>query len=172
MAKSRRAVGRSASADALLRDEVAGDEAGGDDEATRRHARPPLALIGLSLAGALVSGYLTWLHLTGNTALCTGLGGCEIVQHSTYAWAGPVPVALLGLGAYLLLLLLALWGWRGGPEWIGLAIFGVAVAGVAYTAYLTYIELFVLGAICPWCVTSAVIIVALAAVSVRHIGLW
>jgi uncharacterized membrane protein len=134
-----------------------------------RASATPLALVGLSLAGTLVSGYLTWLHLTGASALCTGLGGCEVVQSSRYAWVGPVPVALLGLGAYLALLLLALWRWRGGPAWAGLVLFGLAVAGALYSGYLTYIEVFVLGALCPWCVTSAVIILALAGLAARDL---
>lgn len=132
----------------------------------------PLALVGLSLAGTLVAGYLTWLHVTGASALCTGLGGCEAVQGSRFAWVGPVPVAMLGLVAYLALLLLSLWRWGGGPAWVSLALFGLAVAGVLYSGYLTYLELFVIGAICPWCVASAMIILALAGVAARDVGLW
>jgi uncharacterized membrane protein len=118
------------------------------------------ALAGL---GLLVSGYLTWVHYSGGLALCTGAAGCETVQASRYAVVAGTPVALLGAFAYVGLLALALWRPRSPTPAEGrrVALFGLALAGALYSAYLTYLELFVIGAICPWCVSSALLMVAI-----------
>jgi uncharacterized membrane protein len=126
----------------------------------------------LSFLGMLVAGYLTWLHWSGSRALCAGVGDCETVQNSPYAEVAGIPVALLGLGMYAALFGLALYRRRAHPEVLpalGLAIFGISLAGVLYSAYLTYIELAVIHAICPWCVTSAVLITLIFALSVREV---
>jgi uncharacterized membrane protein len=115
----------------------------------------------LSLAGIGISGYLTWAHLAHQSVICGQSQGCDIVQQSVYSEIGGIPVALLGLLAYSALFLLTLVQHRG-PEsvqdYVPLAIFGVALVGVLYSAYLTYLELFVIYAICRWCVTQSVVI--------------
>ncbi|HLI28394.1 MAG TPA: vitamin K epoxide reductase family protein [Chloroflexota bacterium] len=126
------------------------------------------ALVLLAALGAAIAGYLTAVHYTGAAALCTGVGGCEQVQASRFAVAAGVPVALWGLGLYLGLLALAAWRAAAGPRTpplARLALFALALAGALYSAYLTYLELFVIGAICPWCVASAVVITALWALA-------
>ena len=115
----------------------------------------------LALAGIGVSGYLTWAHLANQSVACGQSQGCDIVQQSVYSEIAGIPIALFGLLAYLALFILTLL--RGyGPEsfegYIPLAIFGISLIGVLYSAYLTYLELFVIYAICRWCVSSAVII--------------
>ena len=115
--------------------------------------------------GALVCAYLTWLHLSGTLALCLGSDGCETVQASRWAVIGPVPVALVGLVGIGGLLALALWRLRGAPDWTLTAIFTGSLAGTLYAAYLTYVELFVLGAVCPWCVVVALSVAAVLAAS-------
>lgn len=135
---------------------------------TRSVARGALgkALIpGLSLAGAGVSGYLLWVRWGGPSALCTGFGGCDLVNASPYAQVGGVPVALLGLVGYLVLLGLGLWRARGGPWALSLFVFGLALAGFLYSAFLTYVELFVILAVCPWCVASALLMTGILAAS-------
>lgn len=130
----------------------------------------PILMPALSFMGMLVAGYLTWIHWSGSKALCAGVGDCETVNSSPYAEVAGIPVALLGFGAYAVLLGLSLYRHRADPAlWptLGLAIFGVSLAGVLYSAYLTYIELAVIHAICPWCVTSAVIITLIFGLSVR-----
>jgi uncharacterized membrane protein len=115
----------------------------------------------LALAGVGVSAYLTWAHLAGQSVVCGQSQGCDIVQQSVYSEVGGIPVALLGLAAYIALLALTLLRGHhlGGMEdYIPLAIFGISLIGVLYSAYLTYLELYVIYAICWWCVTSAVII--------------
>ncbi len=107
--------------------------------------------------GTLVSAYLTWVHYSGNLALCIGVGGCEAVQTSRFSMIGAIPIALVGLGGFVAILAVALLRLRdGAPAWADTALFGLSVAATIYVAYLTYVELFVLGAVCPWCVTVAV----------------
>jgi uncharacterized membrane protein len=113
-------------------------------------------LAGLALAGFLISAYLTWTYLNGAIPVCVGgSGGCETVQTSRYAEILGVPVAALGLFAYAAMLLCAVL--RGEKAAISGAF--VALVGVLFSAYLSYLELFVLRAICQWCVASAVLVV-------------
>lgn len=126
-------------------------------------------MIVLAALGVAVSGYLTWVHYSGVLALCAGAGGCEQVQASRYAMVAGLPVALLGLALYLGLLGLSIG--RALPKrstsgLVSLALFGLALVGTLYSAYLTYLELFVIRAICPWCVTSALLVTALCALSI------
>lgn len=125
-----------------------------------------LAVPLLALLGALDAAYLTWVHYSRSQAFCAGIGDCELVNTSVYAQVMGVPVALLGLGGYLLILGLGLARWRVGASLaLDLALLGLSLTGTAYSAYLTYVEFFVLGAICIWCLVSAVIITAIFALS-------
>lgn len=122
----------------------------------------------LAAAGALISGYLTYTHYAHQPVVCAGLGSCATVQSSEYAELVGVPVALLGLGMYIVIGVLALLAHR--PEWPALAAFGIALCGTLYSGYLTWIELAVLDAICLWCVASAAVIataMVLAGVALR-----
>jgi uncharacterized membrane protein len=115
-----------------------------------------LLLAALSVAGLLISAYLTWNHLRGLAPACVGdSSGCETVQTSRYSAILGVPVAALGLAGYAGLLSSVLLKGEGG------VLFGlfVALVGVLFSGYLTWLELFVIGAICQWCVTSAVLMV-------------
>ncbi len=140
----------------------------GSDAAGRAAVWRGRGLVVLAGLGVLVSGYLTWVHYSGKAALCTGAGGCEQVLTSRFAVVAGIPVALLGLGLYLTLLGLSLWralARAGAPPLVPLALFGLALAGALYSGYLTYLELFVIRAICPWCVSSAVLLATLCALS-------
>ena len=123
----------------------------------------------LALLGLLLSVYLTLYHYGYvGTLACGGTNECEKVQASRYAVLFGMPVAGFGVAGYLALLLIALAGlnekWDGRPEpTLQLAI--VSGAGVAFSAYLTWLELFRIHAICRWCVASAVIIFAIFLVS-------
>jgi uncharacterized membrane protein len=95
-----------------------------------------------------------------------GSGGCETVQASSYATILGVPVAELGLVGYSGLLLSALLRGEAGA-YLGLL---VALVGTLFSAYLTYLEVFVIQAICEWCVASATVMIAAlvcAALTVR-----
>jgi uncharacterized membrane protein len=121
----------------------------------------------LAVAGLLISAYLTWVHYTGAVPVCVGgSGGCETVQTSSYATILGVPVAALGLVGYSGLMLSALLRGEVGA-YLG---FLVALVGTLFSAYLTYLELFVIHAICEWCVASATIIVA--ALICAAVGVW
>jgi uncharacterized membrane protein len=117
----------------------------------------------LALIGVAIAGYLTWVHYAGLSPVCVGGGGgCERVQSSRWAELAGVPVAVLGLAGYIAILAsLAL------PEEEGaLAAAFLSLVGFGFSVWLTYVELVKIDAICQWCVASAVIMTALAVVSV------
>ena len=116
-----------------------------------------LAVAGLAMAGVAVATYLTYTRYAETTIACT-TGGCEAVQSSDYAELLGVPVAVLGLLAYVLLLGTALFT----LELARLAGAVVAVSGALFAAYLLLAQLFLIDAICQWCVASDVLIGLLA----------
>jgi len=121
------------------------------------------ALAVLAIAGMGVAAYLTYTHYADQPIACGGLGECETVQNSEYATLVTIPVALLGILFYAGFLALVLARMARLPlteEWASLAAFSMTLAGVAFAAYLTYIELFVLEALCIWCLALAAIITA------------
>jgi uncharacterized membrane protein len=110
----------------------------------------------LAVVGLLISGYLTWVYYAGVAPVCVGGGGgCETVQTSSYATMVGVPVAVVGLVGYSGLLLSALLRGEVGA-YLG---FLVALVGTLFSAYLTYLELLVIHAVCEWCVASATVMV-------------
>jgi uncharacterized membrane protein len=121
-----------------------------------RVAQAALAALGLAVAA-----YLTYVHYAGLKPLCAVGNGCEKVQSSRWAEVAGVPVALLGLLGYVAILgTLPLRGDRGR-----LAGLGLAVAGLGFSGYLTYLELFEIHAICTWCVASAIIMTGVTVVA-------
>lgn len=117
----------------------------------------------LALVGLIDSAYLTYIKLANATASCAGIGDCDAVNSSPYAEIAGIPIALLGAGAYLAIMALLMLETRlplvasYGP----ILVLVISLAGVIYSAYLTYIEVAVLYAICPYCVLSAVVITAI-----------
>ena len=105
------------------------------------------------VVGVAIAAYLTYVHYSHTAPVCT-TGGCETVQKSKYAELAGIPVALLGLVAYVVLLGLSLV--RG----VDAALVGVFVAavGVAFSAYLLWAQLGPIGAICQWCIANDVTI--------------
>jgi uncharacterized membrane protein len=124
-----------------------------------------VATAALALAGLAIAGYLTWVHYADLEPICVGGGGsCEKVQASRWAELAGVPVAVLGAGAYATIL-----GSLALPDDLGRSVAAfVSLAGFGFSAWLTYVELFEIEALCQWCVASALVITALAAVSVRR----
>lgn len=120
-----------------------------------RHVRAAIA--GLALAGAAVAAYLVYARYTGTRLSCT-TGGCETVQHSKYAKAAGIPVAVLGLVAYLTVFATALSA-RVEAAAIGVA---VCLGGLAFGIYLIVIQVAVIDAICQWCLISDAILALLA----------
>lgn len=129
------------------------------------------AIVLLALVGLLVATYL-WLYKIGviGTLQCgTGAGSCEYVQASRYAELFGVPVALIGVLGYAALLVVGLLGLQPrffAARRVRLLLVALASAGFAFTLYLTGVELFVLHAICRWCVASAGIITAIWVLSI------
>jgi uncharacterized membrane protein len=121
---------------------------------------PILAIFGLGVAL-----YLTYVEATKNVAFCGPVGDCNSVQQSPYATLfGFLPVGLLGALGYLAIL--ALWliqhfGAQSASKMLSLAIWGLAAFGVLFSIYLTFLEPFVIGATCIWCITSAIVITLL-----------
>jgi uncharacterized membrane protein len=118
------------------------------------------AIVLLALVGLLVATYL-WLYKIGVLGqLQCGTGSCEYVQASRYAELFGVPVALYGVAGYATLLVLGLAGLQPGfaaDRRVSVLLALLATVGFGFSLYLTAIELFVLHAICRWCVGSAVI---------------
>jgi uncharacterized membrane protein len=118
----------------------------------------------LSLAGLFISAYLYLYKLGRIGSLACGTGGCETVQLSSWSRFAGLEVSLIGVLGYVVLLGLSLASLQvSAPRaerpirWL-VAASGV---GVAFTLYLTYLELFVIHAICRWCVASATIILTI-----------
>ena len=122
----------------------------------------------LSLAGLFISAYLYLFKLGMIGSLACGTGGCETVQLSPWSRFGGVDVALIGVLGYaglLVLTLAALQPGLAGRRWPATLLAGLAGIGVLFAAYLTYLELFVIHAICRWCVASAFLILAIFVVA-------
>jgi len=110
------------------------------------------AAITVALAGLGIATYLTVVHYAGGEPVCAVAHGCATVQASDYAKLAGVPVALLGVLGYLGLLVALS---RDGEGWRTAAAF-LSLAGLAFSGWLTYVEVGILNAICIWCVGSAV----------------
>jgi uncharacterized membrane protein len=134
----------------------------------------PLLLL-LTLAGAGIAGYLAGVRLLGTSAVCGPSHGCDIVSASEYAEILGIPVAVLGLACSLGLVGLALAWWARADRRALLAAYVVLLAATGFVVYLTYLELFVIEAVCPWCVAYAVTVVlalAVAGLALRRTSRW
>ena len=133
---------------------------------------PPLARMAialLALIGVLVASYLSLYKLGVIGGITCTVGSCEQVQASPWATLMGVPVAVLGVGAYVAILAIALLGLQPAyvhSRRVALALFGLSAVGVAFSAYLTYVEAYVIEMWCQWCVTSAVIITVIFLLSI------
>ncbi len=116
----------------------------------------------LALVGVGVSIYLTYAHFNKGALVC-GLGDCSTVQGSQFATIAGVPIAVLGLGQFVALLLLGVGRVRAPQraELFTYLAFGLSLAGTLYSIYLTYLEIAVIRAICQWCVVSAICVVGI-----------
>ena len=123
-----------------------------------------IASAALALVGVGITGYLLSVRASGATLSCTS-GGCETVQSSSYSEMFGVPVAALGLGAYVVLLTAALA--HGELARLGGAV--VALAAFAFSAYLVVVQVFLIGALCDWCLASDAVTTGLAALALLHL---
>jgi len=125
-----------------------------------------IAIGALSLAGVGIAGYLSVTEASGDLPACVaGGGGCETVALSSYAELAGIPVAYLGLLGYVLILASVFV--PGDPGRLAGAT--LALVGFGFSLYLTYLELFVIDAICQWCVASAAVMTAVFALAVARL---
>lgn len=122
----------------------------------------------LALLGFFVALYLAMVKLGYIGSMSCTIGGCERVNSSEWASMFGIPVAVWGLGFYVVTFAVAylgtLPGWAASKN-ISLLLVTLTGFGVLYSAWLTYLELFVIHAICQYCVASAIIVTAMFVVS-------
>ena len=122
--------------------------------------------------GIVVSGYLASKRLTGGSLACTRWAQCDVVNNSLYSKFLGIPVSFIGLVAYLVLLALAVAALRTDGrvqrQMLLLSLL-LSIGGVGFSVYLTYIEVYVIEALCSWCVASATIIALLAILGVVNV---
>lgn len=117
-----------------------------------RSLRAAAALV--AVAGLGIAAYLTWAHFADTQVVCVAGGGCETVQESEYSEIAGIPVALLGLLSYSVILGLILWD----SPLARLGAATLALVGVLFAVYLLVVQLFVIDAICVWCMVNDVLI--------------
>ena len=125
-----------------------------------RRIHPGLVLAVLDLIGLGIASYLSSVELRGELPNCGPLHGCEQVALSEYSRIGGVPVAVFGVVLSLVLLSLAIAWWRTNDGRLLAAHYGLSLAGVMFEVYFTYLELFVIGAVCVWCASYGISLVA------------
>lgn len=123
-----------------------------------RALRVATALV--ALAGMAVAAYLTWVHYDEAALVCVAGGGCETVQRSSYAELAGIPVAVLGLVSYAVVLALVLWD----TSIARLTAASLAFVGLAFSLYLLALQLFVIDAVCVWCLANDLLIAPALAV--------
>lgn len=125
-----------------------------------RRVHPAAVLAALDLVGLAIAGYLSFVELRGELPSCGPLRGCEEVATSAYSRIGGVPVAVFGVVLSLVLFSLAMAWWRTGDGRLLAMHYGLSLLGVTFELYFTYLELFVIGAVCVWCATYGLSLVA------------
>jgi uncharacterized membrane protein len=121
-----------------------------------RRTHPGIVLAALDLSGLAIAGYLSVVELQGALPYCGPLKGCEEVALSEYARIGGVPVAVFGVALSIALFVLAVAWTRTGRTELLAAHYGLSLLGVVFEVYFTYLEVFVIGAVCVWCASYGV----------------
>ncbi|MDP2954958.1 MAG: vitamin K epoxide reductase family protein [Longimicrobiales bacterium] len=120
-----------------------------------------MAIAVLSMAGLFVALYLVAHSLGWTGPLICGIGECATVQSSKWARLGPIPVSAFGVVGYLSLLGASLWGLQpagAASRATSAILLALASVALACSAFLTYLEAFVIHAWCQWCVISAILV--------------
>jgi uncharacterized membrane protein len=113
------------------------------------------------MVGMGIAAYLTYSHYANQPIACAGRSGCQAVENSEYSKLVGIPVAVLGMlfcAGLLALVVARVVRLPLADEWAPVAAFSMTLSGVAFAAYLTYIELFVVEDVCIWCASFATII--------------
>ena len=138
--------------------------------ALRRAGAIVIAQVLAAVIGLLIALYLAATKLFGGVPACLPGGGCETVALSEYSSIFGIPVGVLG-AAFSAVLLVTLLAWlRGRDRRLLYATYALSLFGVVFVAYLTYLELFVIRAICQWCVGYAISMVALFLATALSVG--
>jgi len=132
---------------------------------------PGLAVPLLAMIGLAVAIYLAFVETSGSEAVCGPVGDCNAVQQSEWAKLfGVIPIGVIGVAGYAVVLA----AWAAGrfgssrlADWSRVALLAGSVAGVAFSVYLTFLEPFVIGATCMWCLGSAVVVTLLMWLTAR-----
>lgn len=125
-------------------------------------------LVALAILGLAVSIYMTVYKLTDNNNMCLGSGDCSTVNSSRYASVYGIPVAAIGVAGYLAILGILLLEQRNDflRQNASMFLFGLALAGFLFTVYLIYVEIALIHALCPFCITSQVAMTAIFMLSI------
>jgi uncharacterized membrane protein len=122
----------------------------------------------VSLAGVFVALYLMLYKLGYIGTLVCAVGSCETVQTSRWATLLGFPVATWGVAFYVVVLAVSLYGLTDAmadSRRVSQALVVMTGTGVLFSIWLTYLELFVIHAICQWCVVSAILVTVLFVIS-------
>jgi uncharacterized membrane protein len=123
------------------------------------------ASVVVAVVGLAIATYLTVVHYAGGEPVCAIAHGCATVQKSDYAALAGIPVALLGVLGYLAILA----SLARDDESARTATAFLSIVGLGFSAWLTYVEVGELNAICIWCVGSAICMTLLAGLSVARL---
>ncbi len=121
---------------------------------------PGILLAALDFIGLCIALYLSYVELRMEAPSCGIIRGCETVANSEYSRVAGIPVAVFGVVLSLTLMVLALAWWRTGRPGLLLAHYALSMVGVIFEMYFTYLELFVIHAVCVWCAAYAISLVA------------
>jgi len=124
--------------------------------------------IALAIIGLLVSIYMTIYKITSNDSMCIGSGDCKTVNASRYAEVYGIPVAVLGVAGYSAILAVLLLEQRPGffHQNGTLLFFGLSLTGFLFTLYLIFVEVALIKAYCPFCITSQTVMTIIFIISV------
>ena len=121
---------------------------------------PGLILAVLDVIGLAIAAYLSVVELSGGVPVCGPIKGCEEVARSEYSRIWGIPVAVFGVGLSVVLLALALAWWRTDLYALLIAHYGLSLAGVVFEVYFLYLQVFVIGAVCIWCTSYGLSLIA------------
>ncbi|MBI3165641.1 MAG: vitamin K epoxide reductase family protein [Anaerolineales bacterium] len=129
------------------------------------------ASVALVIVGLAVSVYMTIYKLSGNDGMCLGSGDCSTVNASVFSEVNGIPVAVFGIVGYAAILVVHFYEVK--MEFLrkngAMLIFGMSLTGFLFTLWLVYVELAILKAICPFCVTSQVAMTAIFIIAVARL---
>lgn len=128
-------------------------------------------MVALVIVGLAVSVYMTIYKYSGNDGMCLGSGDCSTVNASRFSEVNGIPVAVIGIVGYVAILTVLFYEKRNDffRKNGTLLVFGMSLTGFLFTLYLVYLEIWVIKAICPFCVTSQVAMTIIFIIAVMRL---